>query len=146
MPDHRALVQMSSPIRTWRVLVVLLAACAPSEEEIEGEFEVFVAARNHCESTTDCVLVDLECPLGCFIAVRSEHARAAREKAQELIADYESGGRSCDYGCVQAPPLECRRERCFPGTRWFVEDGGQQARVLDRPLHDRRIAHRIASP
>ena len=115
---------MNSLVRTWRVLVVLLAACAPSEEEIETEFAAFVAARNHCESTTDCVMIDLECPLGCFIAVRTEHARAVRAKAQELVEDYESGGRSCAYGCVQPPPLECRRERCFPGIRWFEEDAG----------------------
>jgi hypothetical protein len=105
---------------------VLLAACAPSEEEIEAEFAAFVAERNHCESATDCVLVDLGCPLGCFIAVRSSDARAVSEKAQELIADYESGGRSCDYDCAEPPALECRMERCFPGTRWFEsEDGGQ---------------------
>jgi len=124
MPDHPT-AQMSSPIRTWRVLVLLVAACAPSEEEIEAEFAAFVAARNGCESTTECALVGLECPLGCFIAVRSEHARAVREKAQELVEDYESGGRTCAYDCVPAPALECRSQRCFPGTRWFLEDAGQ---------------------
>jgi hypothetical protein len=115
---------MISRIRSWRVLVVLLAACAPSEEEIEAEFEAFVASRNHCESRSDCALVALECPLGCFIAVRSEHAGAVRDKAQALIEDYESTGRGCAYGCVQAPALECKMKRCFPGTRWFTQDGG----------------------
>lgn len=114
-----------SPRRTWRVLIVLLAACAPSEEEIEADFDAFVSSRNRCQATSECVLVNLECPLGCFVAVRSEHARAVGEKAQALIEAYESGGRACAYGCVQAPSLECRMGRCFPGTRWFAaEDGG----------------------
>ena len=116
--------------RLWAVLVLppllLVAACAPSEKDIEAEFAAFVSARNHCEATTDCVLVGLECPLGCFIAVRSQHTRAVRGKARELVDDYESGGRSCAYKCAQAPPLECRKGRCFPGTRWFEADAGPQ--------------------
>jgi hypothetical protein len=84
---------------------LLLAACAPSEEEIEAEFAAFISSRNHCEATTDCVLVGLECPLGCFIAVHSEHERAVRGKAHELVDDYESGGRSCAYDCALAPDL-----------------------------------------
>lgn len=117
---------MSSPNRTWGVLVLLLAACAPSEKEVKAEFEAFVSARNRCEAAADCVLVDTDCPLGCFIAVHSQHARAVRDKARELVDDYERGGEACDYGCAQAPPIECRTGRCFPGTRWYEQDAGAQ--------------------
>jgi hypothetical protein len=124
MPDREASSRMSSPNRAWGVLVLLLGACAPSEEEIEAEFEAFVSSRNRCEVATDCVLVGLDCPLGCFIAVHSQHARAVLDKGRELVDDYESGGRSCAYDCAQPPPLECRRGRCFPGTRWYEDDAG----------------------
>jgi hypothetical protein len=108
------------------MLAILLAACAPSEKEVKAEFAAFVSSHNRCEAATDCALVGLECPLGCLIAVRSEHARAVRDKAHELVDDYERGGQSCEYDCVQAPPVECRTGRCFPGTRWYEDDAGAQ--------------------
>ncbi len=108
------------------LLLLLLISCAPSEEEIEAEFAAFVASRNHCEATTECVLVGLECPLGCFIAVHSQYERAVRDKSRALVEDYQSGGRSCAYDCARAPALECRMGRCFPGTRWFEADAGAQ--------------------
>jgi len=102
--------------RTWLLAVAILSACAPaSEEEIEAEFDDFVAGRNQCEVASECELAPAGCPLGCFVAVRREHVDAVSEKAQELIADYQSGGRSCAYRCAAVPPLECRMERCFAG-------------------------------
>jgi hypothetical protein len=107
---------MASASRAWLVVLALLSACAaPSEEEIEAEFDDFVASRNQCQVASDCELAPAGCPLGCSVAVRREHVDAVSAKAQELIADFESDGRSCAYRCALVPPLECRMERCFAG-------------------------------
>jgi hypothetical protein len=86
----------------WRsALAFLVMSCAPPEEEIEEEFRDFVATRKDCSSDDDCVLAATGCPLGCGTAVNRAHQAAVESKARELIADYESAGRACAYGCNQ---------------------------------------------
>ena len=84
----------------------------PSEDEIREDFARVVARSNSCSDVTECVLVYPGCPLGCYVAVNQSSAADVEERAEELIADYQSAGRSCDYGCREAPPLECTDSRC----------------------------------
>ena len=91
---------------------VLLAACGPSEEEIRADFAAFVDSANRCEIAADCALVYPGCPLGCYAAVRADRAEEATRYAAELISDYESGGASCQYDCVEPPRLTCVQLRC----------------------------------
>jgi hypothetical protein len=91
----------------------VLAGClAPSEEAVQEEFEAFVAERNHCQADSECTMVAPGCPLGCGTFVNVEHRAAVQAKARELVDDYESGGRRCDYGCGEAGMPVCRDARC----------------------------------
>ena len=100
-----------------RSLVVLgwmlfsTAACAPSEEEIQEEFDAYVAKRNSCTVTDDCVLASTDCPLGCGTAVNRTYQADVERKARELVADYESEGQQCYYDC-QVLVAVCTEGRC----------------------------------
>jgi hypothetical protein len=98
----------------WLVLpvVAFVAACGASEEDVQREFDEFVAERNRCSADTECVLVFPGCPLGCFVAVNAQFEAVVAAKAEDLIDDYERGGTRCDYGCVQAGAVVCLDGRC----------------------------------
>jgi hypothetical protein len=81
---------------------LFIASCTPrTEEEIKEEFDQAVEDANDCETNDDCVLVRPGCPLGCGSAVNVEHEDEIRNLARQLIAEYELGGQSCDYGCME---------------------------------------------
>jgi hypothetical protein len=63
----------------------------------------------------DCAIASASCPLPCFVAVRADRKAAVETKARELVDDYESGGRGCDYGCVEPGPAVCVSGRCRVG-------------------------------
>ena len=86
--------------------------CGASEEEVKREFDALVAASNACERDSECVEVSPGCPLGCGAAVNAKHKSRVERRARELIDDYETGGRSCDYGCVVKGSVVCIAERC----------------------------------
>ena len=94
------------------VLVLVLPACSPSEVDIQKAFEERVAQSQHCESASECTLIYPGCPLGCFVAVNVDEADALADYASELIADYESGGVACNYGCIGAPEVDCVEQVC----------------------------------
>jgi len=94
------------------LLVTLLSSCAPSEDEIQKEFDSFVSAHNACEQDEDCVLIMPGCPLGCWTAVNVDAAGEATRLARELIEDYESAGRACAYGCVASCGARCSDKAC----------------------------------
>jgi hypothetical protein len=75
----------SMPLHALACLLALgaavLAACAPSEEEIQREFDDVVAGANACETADECVLVYPDCPLGCFVAVNAANADEVDAKA-----------------------------------------------------------------
>jgi hypothetical protein len=93
-------------------LWVATASCAPSEEELQEEFAEEVARSNTCEEASDCVIVWPGCPLDCWVAVNAEQRTRVEAKARELIDEYESGGRACDYLCIDAPEPACAEGRC----------------------------------
>lgn len=93
------------------VLACCLVGCAPSEEEIQAEFDEFVATRRACSVDDDCVLAATGCPLGCGTAVNRRHEGEVEAKARELIDDYESFGRACEYDCI-ASVAACIEGRC----------------------------------
>jgi hypothetical protein len=93
--------------------VLLASSCAErSEDEIQAEFDAFVQKRSVCERADQCTMVAAACPLGCAVAVNTVHVAAVRDKAAELVEEYESGGRSCAYSCVAVSDVECTMGRC----------------------------------
>lgn len=93
-------------------LLALPAACAKrSEQDIQEEFQAYVGERNHCAEDGDCELVYPGCPLGCFVAVNRAEATAVKEKADELVAEYESEGQGCAYACMPMRAI-CASDRC----------------------------------
>ena len=100
-----------------------VAACAPSEEDVRAEFNEFLSSRDDCETSDQCVLVLTECPLGCYHAVNARYATSVERKARELVDDYESGGRACAYGCLQAFGAVCEVGSCV------VADGPDAGQV-----------------
>lgn len=97
-------------------LLLCVAGCSPSEEDIQAEWDETVAASNACQSAADCALVSPGCPLGCFAAVNSAKKAEVEARAAELIDDYESGGTACAYSCVAPGPLECTGGKCAVGS------------------------------
>jgi len=100
--------------KSWPVTVVaaLVASCAPSEAEIQSQFDAVLKRSNGCQSSDQCVLIDLECPLGCRAAVHTDRASAVRKQARELIEDYERGGAMCAYDCTAPGTPACEQGRC----------------------------------
>lgn len=92
--------------------LLLLGACAPSEDEIQEEFDAEVAGARACEQASDCVAVVPGCPLGCWVVVSKAAQARIERKARELIEEYESGGAACDYECTQAPAVACSAGLC----------------------------------
>jgi len=99
--------------RVWALgsALVLVAACAPTDEEINRELAAYVKGRDRCVRNEDCTLVALRCPLPCAVAVRREHWLEVDGKAVELTRRYESGGQHCDYKCGPSVAV-CEQERC----------------------------------
>lgn len=95
--------------------VLLLAAahgCAASEQEIKQEFAEFLADHQACEQDSDCTLIQPGCPLGCSVPLAADAKAAGERLARDLIEDYESGGRGCDYGCRFVCGVACESARC----------------------------------
>lgn len=91
--------------------LLLLVACA-SEEDVQAQWQEFLADHRACEVDEDCVLVYPGCPLGCYDTVAAEHAEEAEETADRLIRRYETFGRSCSYDCIAAPDPFCAAGTC----------------------------------
>ena len=85
---------------------------AKDQVQTKQEFDAYVEGANTCSAASECGIARADCPLGCFVAVRLDRVASVERKARELIEDYESGGRSCAYDCVEPGPLECVRGRC----------------------------------
>jgi hypothetical protein len=102
------------------VAALVIASCTPpTEEEIQEEFDRAVENADDCETDADCVLVMPGCPLGCGAAVNVAHEDEIRNLARRLIAEYEVGGRSCDYGCMALQAV------CTEGACEAIESGRQ---------------------
>jgi hypothetical protein len=99
--------------RVWALgsALVIVAACAPTDEEINRELAAYVKDRDRCVRNEDCALVPMRCPLPCAVAVSREHRLEVDEKAVELIRRYESGGQTCDYKCGPSVAV-CEQGRC----------------------------------
>jgi hypothetical protein len=118
MQKHDHDVEARSRLRPWAAALLVASALVVgclfgrSEEDVKAEFESFVAQNNHCTAATDCAIAGASCPLGCFVAVRSDRKAAVEAKARELVEEYERGGQRCDYDCVPAGQLACDQNRC----------------------------------
>ena len=99
-------------MRWFAVMMLMMAACAPSEAAIQALFEERVAESQACETDEQCTVISPGCPLGCWVAVNTTEADALAAYAQELISDYESGGMSCAYGCISAGEVACVEQIC----------------------------------
>ena len=93
---------------------LLVASCAPSDDEVQKEFDVEVQRSNGCSEAAECIVVSAGCPLGCWVLVNAKFQARVEAKARELIDDYESGGARCDYECTEAPPIACSAGKCAP--------------------------------
>src|SRR5687768_6897953 len=94
------------------VFILGVSCSAPSEDDIQAEFDAFVAHNNSCMVDDDCALATADCPLGCFVAVNESRVDETEAKARALIDDYESGGRKCFYQCATPGPLRCEAQHC----------------------------------
>lgn len=94
------------------LLGLCAVGCAPSEEEIQSEFDAFVAERNRCEDASDCALATPGCPLSCFVYVHRAKVEEVEAKAKALIEDYERLGATCEYDCIEPPGTVCEQQRC----------------------------------
>ena len=108
--DLRAAVQWLAAV--FAVIFALGCADPAEEKDIHEQFREYVATANQCQAASECVLVVPGCPLGCFVAVRSERKADVEAKARELIAHYMKDGASCIYECLAPGPVECVQSRC----------------------------------
>jgi hypothetical protein len=89
-----------------------VVGCAPSEEEIQREFEDYVNDANACSVVSECSEVQPGCPLGCGVAVRTDRVASVERKAEELIDEHTAGGNRCIYSCASPGTLACVDGRC----------------------------------
>lgn len=94
------------------------AACviARSEDSVRAEFKQYVAGANQCTESRECVFAYPGCPLGCFVAVRTDRRDDVERKAKDLISQYEAGGRGCSYDCAAPTGVICLAGRCTEGN------------------------------
>lgn len=90
----------------------LLAGCAVSAETIQEQFDAYVAEHQTCEGPGDCEVIYPGCPLGCWAVVSEDDAEEAQDYAEQLISQYERGGRSCDYSCAEPSEVDCIEQTC----------------------------------
>src|SRR5687767_6287192 len=92
--------------------ICLVAACedAPSDEDIRQEFDRYVQTANHCTTAAECSYAIPGCPLGCFVAVRTDRKEDVERRARALIE--RTGRGSCEYRCPLAGRLACVENRC----------------------------------
>ena len=83
-----------------------------SEESVRSEFEAYVKGASVCTVASECAIAGAECPLGCFVAVRSDRVADVEAKARDLVSQYERGGRGCAYDCTTPGPLRCLEGHC----------------------------------
>jgi len=98
--------------KTVFIIALILSACAPSAEEIRSDFQEKLAECVSCEKAEECVIIYPGCPLGCHVAVNIEFSEELNEYAKSLIADYERGGASCNYGCLAPGAVVCTENTC----------------------------------
>ena len=97
----------------WLASLALAAlSCAPSEEDIKHDFNEFVSKHQACTQDSECTLIHPGCPLGCVTPIATNAATAGEHLAKELIDDYESLGRSCEYDCLALCGAACDAGRC----------------------------------
>jgi hypothetical protein len=94
------------------LVLLLLAGCAASEDEVRAEFDDYVAGANSCTMAADCTVIYPACPLGCWRAVRADRKADVEAKARELVKRYQRGGAGCAYSCISAGPVACVANRC----------------------------------
>lgn len=94
---------------------VTLISCggdsAPSEEEIQTEFNLAVELAKDCTEDSECTLVYAGCPLGCDVAVSSSEAERISNLASSLRREFQSGGAVCDFSCIPMQAM-CSDNRC----------------------------------
>jgi hypothetical protein len=98
------------------MLVAVVAACGGEDSsvvEFQDRLDSYAADRNQCAADRECVLAYAQCPLSCYLAVRSEFKSAVEQKADELVTEYRD---SCDcgecmYSCAAAEAV-CIDGRC----------------------------------
>jgi hypothetical protein len=79
------------------------------------ELRSFVASRQACESSDQCVVVAGSCPFGCYVPVARVSAAEVSAKLQALGARLDEAGQRCVYRCMSPPSAACVGGRCSTG-------------------------------
>ncbi|MFH1809349.1 MAG: hypothetical protein ABIJ09_11435 [Pseudomonadota bacterium] len=108
--------------------LLAVTACR-STDQLGADFDAYVEENASCQSADACAVIFTECPLGCFHAVRTDRVEQVRQRADELVAEYEMWGQACAYDCVMAGEPSCQDGLCHveslePGVDAGIEDGG----------------------
>ncbi|MCA9691260.1 MAG: hypothetical protein KC636_16775 [Myxococcales bacterium] len=86
------------------VLGLVLGGCL-TQDKVETTIE----EANYCDATEDCAVLFPGCPLGCYAYVN----KAEVDDVQHEIDVYHTmNGQTCDYDCVETPPVACEAGRC----------------------------------
>jgi hypothetical protein len=103
-------------MRPWIGAAALLVAATcgrpGAEDELNGEFTGWVAKNNTCATNADCALLNLGCPLECWVAVREDRRDEAAARARSLTEEYMRGGAPCLRRCVTGQIAACVSGRC----------------------------------
>jgi hypothetical protein len=110
---------MRKPDPSVLVWSLIALGCGRSEQSIKAEFAAYVGGANQCQVAADCAVASPGCPLGCFVAVRSDRKADVENEARSLIQSYQAGGAGCAYDCVVPGPVTCTANRCA-----VAADGG----------------------
>ena len=92
---------------------VLILSCTSgiSEEEAVQQFEQALIGKQFCQTDENCTIISPGCPLGCNVSVNTIYSTELQMIGADLVEQFNSGGKGCDYGCVVAYPV-CVIDRC----------------------------------
>lgn len=82
------------------IALAFLVACN-GERALRRDLE----AANHCEQTSDCVVLYSKCPIDCYALVHADEADAMNARIEAF-----HGG--CDYSCAERPAFACVEGKC----------------------------------
>jgi len=111
-------------LRATRVALLLsslLAAGQPScivaddesspEDDAWAEFRRYLKPRQKCVADEDCVVVDVECPLGCAYGVNAKYATEVRREAVDMAEGFDCP--SCTHIDAAGCHLVCSEGKCL---------------------------------
>lgn len=85
------------------ISLVFVSGCLDKikESQIQSEIE----KASYCNSDNDCVIVEGQCPFGCYLGINKLEA----DRISSLVKSFQS---NCIYSCIPTESVSCVSNKC----------------------------------